>query len=167
MKEAVLVIIKPEGMSNGLVGNVIDKLAHTKLEIIAAKVINVDRKTAEKHYHHIKGQPFFEGVIGHFMGKYHKTSRLLSVIYYGDNAIKKCRKIAGATNPEEAHPSSIRGCYGRIRTDGIYENVVHVSSDAKEAKREITLWYRPEEITRKIYPTKNIVVKHLKECVWK
>jgi nucleoside-diphosphate kinase len=54
------------------------------------------------------------------------------------------RKIAGATNPEKADPISIRGAYGRITTKGLYENVVHCSSDALEAAREIKLWFRSE-----------------------
>jgi nucleoside-diphosphate kinase len=56
------------------------------------------------------------------------------------------RKIAGATNPEEADPTTIRGAYGRITTKGVYENVIHSSSDPKDAEREIALWFKPEEI---------------------
>ncbi|MCA9404594.1 MAG: hypothetical protein KC897_12470, partial [Candidatus Omnitrophica bacterium] len=80
--------------------------------------------------------------------------KLMAVVYFGVDAIKKCRAIAGATNPEEARPNSIRGSFGRIKTDGLFENVVHVSSNKSEAKREIRLWFSPDEITRPIYPTK-------------
>ncbi|MBI5149908.1 MAG: hypothetical protein HZA28_03970, partial [Candidatus Omnitrophica bacterium] len=60
----------------------------------------------------------------------------------------------GATNPEEAAPQTVRGSYGRITTDGLFENVVHVSSTAREAEREIKLWFEPQEILVSLYPTK-------------
>ena len=100
------------------------------------------------------------------MGKGYKNKRLLAIIYYGDDAIKKCRKIVGATNPEEAHPFSIRGSYGRITTKGIYENVVHVSSDKKEAEREIKLWFEPEEMSPVLYLTKTEFIPVRKKKVW-
>ena len=87
------------------------------------------------------GEPFYSEVIEYLFGKFHKQGKLLAFIYYGEGAIKKCRKVAGATNPEEAHNKSIRGSYGRILTSGLYENVVHVSSTKSEAQREIKLWF--------------------------
>ena len=62
--------------------------------------------------------------------------------------------MAGATNPEQADPTSIRGSYGRITTKGVYENVVHVSSDPAEAEREIKLWFTPDEVIVDLYPAK-------------
>ena len=100
------------------------------------------------------------------MGKYHQQKKLIAVIYYGENAIARCRTIAGATNPEEADPESIRGAYGRITTKGVYENVVHVSSDAAEAEREIKLWFSPADVTMDIYPVKYKTVSTHKEKVW-
>jgi nucleoside-diphosphate kinase len=110
--------------------------------------------------------PFFEGVISYILGEYHQQKKLLAIIYYGDNAIKQCRKIAGATNPEEAEPRSIRGSYGRITTSGIYENVVHVSSTKREAEREIKLWFSPHDVTVKLYPVKYMMIDSHKEEVW-
>ena len=72
----------------------------------------------------------------------------------GENAVKKARAIAGATNPEEADYRTIRGSLGRVTTKGIFENVVHVSSDHIEGKREIKLWFWPEELTVELFPTK-------------
>jgi len=80
--------------------------------------------------------------------------------------LKKCRTIAGATNPEEAAPDSIRGSYGRITTAGIFENVVHVSSDKEEAEREIKLWFDPDDITTNLYSTKTKTVNACKKKVW-
>jgi nucleoside-diphosphate kinase len=92
--------------------------------------------------------------------------RVLAFVYQGDDAIARMRKIVGVTNPEEADPVSIRGAYGRITTKGVYENVVHCSSDSFEAEREIKLWFKPEEIVKPIYPTKKIVLEKEAKEVW-
>lgn len=164
MKEAVLVIIKPDGMKEGVVGNVFSKLSRAKLEMIAVKILKPTKKLSEEHYCGIKGMPFFNQTISYFMGKTSKQKQLLSVIYYGDNAIKKMRKMAGDTNPEDAEANSIRGSYGRVTTKGVFENVIHVSSAKKDAKREIQLWYKPEEIMMSLYPTQK---KRMEGRVWK
>lgn len=167
MKEPVLVIIKPDGISKGLTGPIFTKFSQADLEIIAVKIAKSTRTLIEKHYDHLKDKPFFKDVINYLMGDGYKRKKLLAIIYYGEGAIKKCRKIAGATNPEDAHPFSIRGSYGRITTKGLYENVVHVSSDKKEARREIQLWFEPDEITRDLYPTEAIKIVDQKKRVWK
>lgn len=167
MKEPVLVIIKPDGISKGLIGPIFTKFSQADLEIVAIKIAKSNRALIEKHYHHLKKEPFFKDVISYLLGIGYKRKKLLAVIYYGEGAIKKCRKIAGATNPEDAHPFSIRGSYGRITTKGLFENVVHVSSDKKEAKREIKLWFEPSEITRDLYPTDMIHLSGLKKRIWK
>jgi nucleoside-diphosphate kinase len=88
------------------------------------------------------------------------------MVYWGNDAIKKVRDIAGATNPEEADPVSIRGSFGRITTQGVFENVIHASSDEKDAEREIKLWFKPEEIIVDLYPTQEAVIKDLKTKSW-
>ena len=167
MKTPALVIVKPEGLYRSIVGEILNKFAETDLEIVAMRLIEVSRLQAEEHYKQLKEQPFFQGVIKHLMGKYHDGARALIIVYYGQDAIRKCRKIAGATNPEEADPRSIRGSLGRITSDGIYENVVHVSSDAEEAKREIRLWLSPDEVYANIYPTRTIKKSTIRKREWK
>jgi len=164
MKQAAIVIIKPDGISKKIIGDIFRKFDQTDLEIVAMRTTKVTRELAEEHYRELKGKPFFEDTVSYFYGKFHKNKKVIVIIYYGENAIRKCRKIAGATNPEEADPNSIRGSYGRITTKGIYENVVHVSSDKKEAKREIKLWFSPAEITVNLYSTKAIENQKIK--VW-
>lgn len=166
MKQPALVIIKPDGISKQLVGNVFTKFDKTGLEMVAIRIAKASRKLAEEHYAHLKGRPFFGDVVSYLAGQFHKEKKLLTMIYYGEDAIKKCRKVAGATNPEDAEPDSIRGSYGRITTAGIFENVVHVSSDRQEAEREIKLWFEPDDITVNLYPTKTKVVASCKKRVW-
>ena len=111
------------------------KLSETRLIIIGSKVVKVSRELAEEHYKHLGSKPFFEDLIVYIQGKYHDCERVLALIYQGKNAIRLVRSIAGATNPEEAEPTSIRGAYGRITTKGVYENVIHASSNEQEATR--------------------------------
>jgi len=166
MKQPALVIIKPDGMQKQLVGNVLTKFAQTGLEIVAIRVVKITRTIAEEHYKHLSRKPFFDELVDYFSGRYHNVNKLIAMIYYGNNAIKKCRDTAGATNPEDAAPESIRGSYGRITTGGIFENVVHVSSDAKEARREITLWFKPDDVSACLYPVKTTTEKSHKKRIW-
>jgi nucleoside-diphosphate kinase len=167
MKAPALVIIKPEGLYRSLVGDIINKFNETGLDLIALKLIEVPRHRAEEHYRQLRDKPFFNGVINHLMGKYHSGCRVVAMVYYGHDAIKKCRRVAGATNPEEADPKSIRGSFGRITKKGIFENVVHVSSDLEEAKREILLWLEPDDFSYKPYRTKVVKNNNIQKRVWK
>lgn len=166
--QAVLVLIKPDGLKKSLTGNILSRLSEARLEIIGAKVVCPSVELAEKHYGHLKGQPFYPELIKYICGKLHgkKYRRVFALVYWGEDAIHKLRLIAGDTNPEKAEPTTIRGAYGRILTSGLFENVIHCSSDEKEAKREIQLWFEPEEIVYNIYPTKVITIKNHKKKVW-
>jgi len=160
-----LVIIKPDGLVKSLTGNIITSLSETKLKIIGAKIVKVSKELAEKHYSELrqrkidqwgekKGNEIFENVLKYIQGEFH-TDRVLVLVYEGKDAISKIRKIAGDTNPEKADYTTIRGRFGRIHSETeVFENVVHVSDSEKEAKKEIQLWFEPEELSNIIYPTK-------------
>lgn len=159
--QACLVLIKPDGLVKSLTGNIISELSRAELKIIAAKIVSVKKELAEKHYHELKANKpeIFEDVLKYIMGEYH-TNRVLAMVYYGEDAIAKIREIVGSTNPEKAHPTSIRGRYGRINSQTkVLENCIHASDSEQNAKREIQLWFHPDEIVYDIYPTK----KELKE----
>lgn len=166
MNQAALILIKPDGLKKSLTGNILTRLSETKLEIVAAKMVRVSRDLAIKHYDHLKNKPFFEDIIRYLRGELHDRRKVMALVYWGEEAITKCRELAGATNPEEADPTSIRGSYGRITTSGVYENVIHVSSNEDEAEREIKLWFAPDEIIVDLYPTKDISVKEHKQKAW-
>jgi nucleoside-diphosphate kinase len=166
MSQAVLILIKPDGLKKSLTGNILTRLSETKLEIVAAKMVRVSKELAEEHYIHLKDKPFFGDLIKYLRGELHDRRKVMALVYWGKDAIQKCRELAGATNPEEAEPTSIRGSYGRITTSGVYENVIHVSSNAQEAEREIRLWFQPEEIIVDLYPTKEIIEKEHKKKIW-
>lgn len=166
MNQATLVLIKSDGLKKSLTGNILTRLSETKLEIVASKIARVSKELAEEHYKHLKDKPFFDELIKYLRGEFHDRRKVMALVYYGDEAITKCRHLAGATNPEEAEATSIRGSYGRITTAGVYENVVHVSSHPSEAEREIKLWFTPEEIIVDLYPTKEIIGEKKKIKVW-
>jgi len=153
MEEATLVLIKPDGLKKSLTGNVLTRLSETKLEIVAARMVKVDDGLAKEHYKHLSKEPFFGELINYIKGELHERKKVMAMVYYGEDAIAKVRAIAGGTNPEKAEAISIRGQYGRITTQGVYENVIHASTDPSEAEREIKLWFRPDEIIVDLYPT--------------
>jgi len=164
MAEQTLVLIKPDGLNKSLTGNVLTRLSETKLEIAAARIVQVSKELAEQHYALLKDKPFFTDLIKYIMGDYHKK-KVMALVYWGDDAIARVRKICGATNPEEADPVSIRGAYGRITTKGVYENVIHASTNTEEAEREIKLWFSPDEIIMELYPSKK-VISSVEKRVW-
>lgn len=161
VEQQTLVLIKPDGLVKSLTGNIISKLSETELKIVASKIVRVDRKLAEAHYEHLKEEPYFEELLKYIQGHFH-TRRVMALVYMGENAIEKVRRIAGETNPEIADPVSIRGKYGRITTTGVYENVIHASDAPETAEREIKLWFKPDELVERIYPT----TKTTKECTY-
>ncbi|MBF0595357.1 MAG: hypothetical protein HQL22_10380, partial [Candidatus Omnitrophica bacterium] len=102
-------------------------------------------------------KPFFDELIRFLMGKLHQDhDMVLALVFCGEDAVRKGRAIAGATNPELADPHSIRGSLGRVTTKGVFENVIHVSSDPLEGEREIKLWFTPDEVARDCFPVKTV-----------
>lgn len=166
MNQATLILIKPDGLKKSLTGNILTRLSETKLEIVASKIRRVSKELAEQHYSHLKDKPFFPELIRYLQGELHDRRKVMALVYWGKDAIKKCRELAGSTNPEEADPTSIRGSYGRITTSGVYENVIHVSSAEAEAEREIKLWFEPDDIIVELYPSQKVSEKDYKRRVW-
>ncbi len=166
--EQCLILIKPDGLVKSLTGNIITALSEAKLIIVGAKIVKVSRKLAEKHYKDLKKKKpvVFENTIQYIMGKFH-TDRVLALVYSGKDSIKKIREIVGPTNPEEAHPITIRGKYGRINSKtNVLENVIHASDSNENAKQEIKLWFHPQELVEIIYPIKKITKENIEVLKW-
>lgn len=164
-EQQTLVLIKPDGLKKSLTGNILTRLSETKLIIIGAKIVQPSRELAIQHYYQMKEKPFFEELVRYLMGEFH-TPRVMALVYQGEEAIQKVRAMCGATNPEEADPVSIRGAYGRITTRGIYENVIHASTNEQEAEREIKLWFDPDELVCEPYPVKEESISNGRRKVW-
>jgi nucleoside-diphosphate kinase len=144
--EQVLVLIKPDGTQKILAGNVINYFMENDLKLAALKMVKPSATLAKKHYELLKDKFFYGQIVDYLTGKFHDNAPVIAMVFEGKNVVKRCRHIAGATNPEEASPRSVRGKYGRITTKGLFENVVHVSSSTDEAKREIKLWFKTSEL---------------------
>ncbi|ASI98654.1 nucleoside-diphosphate kinase [Thermococcus celer] len=138
--ERTLVILKPDAVVRGLMGEIISRFEKRGLKIVGMKMIWIDRELAERHYEEHRGKPFFEGLIDYIT----KAPSVVMVVE-GRYAISVVRKMAGATDPKDAEPGSIRGDYGLDVGDAIY-NVVHASDSPESAEREIALYFRPEEL---------------------
>jgi nucleoside-diphosphate kinase len=155
--EKTLVLIKPDGLLKSLTGDIINSLSESRLKIIGAKIVKVSRELAEKHYERLKkelieekgekrGLEIYDSILEYIQGKFH-TDRVFAMVYSGENAIEKVKKLCGKTNPEKAELTSIRGKYGRIHSETkVFENVIHCSDSEKIAKKEIPLWFKKEEI---------------------
>jgi len=163
---ATLVLIKPDAIKRGLTGDVLSRLDELRLQVIGAKAVKVSQGFAEEHYKPLRGKPFYDELIRYICGELHGVESILALVYCGPDAIARVRQLAGATNPEQAEPTSIRGAFGRLTTSGLMENVLHASSDEHEAEREIKLWFRPEELLVSLYPTKRVVSANCSTEVW-
>ncbi len=146
MSESALVLIKPDGLRKLIVGEVINLFMAGDLRLAGIKLVQVSPKLAQEHYGQHREKFFFKEIVNYLTGKLHEENPVIAMVFSGKDAVKKCRCIAGATNPEEALTSSVRGKFGRITTKGVYENLVHVSSDIKESRREIKLWFKKNEL---------------------
>jgi nucleoside-diphosphate kinase len=146
MTQSVLVIIKPDGMQKAIAGEVVSLFLASDLRLTGMKLVQVSSRLARSHYGHLRGETFFKEIVSYLMGDLHGKNPVVAMVFTGDDAVMKCRRIAGSTNPEEADPKTVRGKFGRVTTKGVFENLVHVSSDTKEARREIALWFKNREI---------------------
>ena len=137
-KQRTFVMIKPDGVQRGFIGEIITRFEKKGLKLIAMKMVSVRKDLAERHYGVHKGKPFFEPTV-----KYITSSPVVAMVLEGFNAIDLVRNMMGKTNPADATPGSIRGDYGQF----IGRNIVHGSDGEDTAKFEINLWFKPEEIS--------------------
>ncbi|ALG07477.1 nucleoside-diphosphate kinase [Kibdelosporangium phytohabitans] len=133
MSERTLVLVKPDGVSRGLVGEVISRIERKGLSLVALELKHVSKELAEQHYAEHKERPFFGSLVEFITG-----GPVVAIVVEGVRAVPAFRQLAGGTDPvEKAAPGSIRGDFG---TEVQY-NLVHGSDSADSAKREIDLWF--------------------------
>ncbi len=137
MSEQTFVMLKPDAIQRGLIGELISRIERKGLKIAAMKLIQLDRKLAERQYEVHRGKGFFEELI-----KFVISSPVLVMVIEGEEAIKVIRGLMGATNPFEAAPGTIRGDLGLDLT----KNLIHGSDSAETAAREIALFFGETEI---------------------
>ncbi|MDH7506918.1 MAG: nucleoside-diphosphate kinase, partial [Candidatus Thermoplasmatota archaeon] len=135
--ERTFVMVKPDGVQRGLVGEIINRFEKKGLKIVALKLVSVSRELAEKHYGVHKGKPFFKPTVDYII-----SSPVVAIVLEGKNVINVVRTMMGKTNPQEAAPGTIRGDYAQF----IGRNIIHGSDSPETAEFEINLWFKSEEI---------------------
>ncbi|PZF90215.1 nucleoside-diphosphate kinase [Listeria ivanovii] len=135
--EQTYVMVKPDGVERGFIGEIVARMEKKGIKIVAAKLIQIDRELAEKHYAEHIGKSFFEDLIGFIT-----SGPVFAMVLEGDDVIKIARRMMGKTNPLEADVGTIRADYA-VHTN---RNVIHGSDSPESAKREIELFFKPEEI---------------------
>ncbi len=150
MIEQTLILIKPDGVQRALIGNIISRFEDAGLKIIGMKMQWVDEEFAEKHYKDIKER--YDEKIFNNLSEYIREGPVLAIVLEGVSAISIVRKMVGSTYPSEAQPGTIRGDYSHISKEHANKhnkkvgNLIHASSDEKDAKHEINLWFTKEEL---------------------
>lgn len=135
--ERTLVLIKPDGVQRGLIGEILGRFERRGLRLLAAKVVRVGRELAEEHYAVHRGKFFYEGLVSYII-----SGPVFGCVVEGPNAIQVVRAMVGATRPHEAAPGTIRG---DLALTGL-RNLIHASDAPETAAQEIALWFRPDEI---------------------
>ena len=136
--QQTLVLIKPDGVQRGLVGEIISRLEARGLRIVAMKMKHLDMETASQHYGVHRERPFFKGLVGFIT-----SSPLVALVLEGPNAVDLVRRAMGATNPLDAEPGTIRG---DLAVD-IGRNLIHGSDSTESAASEIRLFFDEAELT--------------------
>ncbi|KQB86943.1 nucleoside-diphosphate kinase [Corynebacterium lowii] len=133
MTERTLILIKPDGVARGVVGNILSRIEAKGLKFTALDLRVADRETAEKHYAEHQDKPFFGELVDFIT-----SAPLIAGVVEGERAIEAWRQLAGGTDPvSKATPGTIRGDFGL----SVAENVVHGSDSPESAEREIGIWF--------------------------
>lgn len=135
--ERSFVLVKPDGVQRGLIGEILSRLENRGLRLIAAKFMSVDRELAEIHYAIHKGKPFYDGLI-----EYITSGPVLAMVWEGPGAIGAIRQTMGSTHPTEAAPGSVRHDFGLE----VGRNLTHASDGPDTARTEIDLWFDENEL---------------------
>lgn len=135
--EQSLVLVKPDGVQRGLIGEIISRLERRGLKLVGAKFLQVSQELAETHYAIHKGKPFYEGLI-----TYITSSPVMAMVWEGPNAIAAIRQTMGSTRPIEAAPGSIRHDFGLE----VGRNLTHASDSVENGVVEVSLWFTPGEL---------------------
>ncbi|KAA3647137.1 MAG: nucleoside-diphosphate kinase [Chloroflexi bacterium] len=135
--QKTFVIVKPDAVQRGLIGEITARLERRGLKLVGAKFLAVSQELAETHYAIHKGKPFYEGLIN-----YITSSPVMAMVWEGPDAIAAVRQTMGATRPTEAAPGSVRHDFGLE----VGRNLTHASDSPENGEAEVNLWFKPEEL---------------------
>lgn len=135
--EQTLIILKPDAVQRGLIGDILARFEQRGLRIVAMKLMQVDQATAERHYAVHKGKPFYAGLVNYII-----SAPVVVLVLEGPNAISVVRTMVGSTRPGEAAPGTIRGDYGLT----VDRNLIHASDAPETAEYEIGIYFNKQDL---------------------
>lgn len=150
MIERTLLLVKPDGVQRGLTGEILNRFENVGLKIVGMKMVWIDETFAAKHYNDVKarrGEKVYLGLM-----QLITMGPVVAVVLEGIDAVNAVRKLSGPTEPKAAAPGTIRGDYAHVNfayadlTGEAVRNVVHSSGSIEEAKFEVALWFKNDEI---------------------
>lgn len=136
ISEQTLILVKPDGVKRGLVGEVIARVERKGYKITNLRMLTADRNLLAKHYAEHEGKPFYEPLM-EFMA----SGPIVAMVAEGERVIEGFRKLAGATDPTTAEPGTIRGDLARDQGTKVVQNIVHGSDSPESANREINIFF--------------------------
>ncbi len=134
--EKTLILVKPDGVARGLVGEVIARIEAKGYKIAALRMLQADRALLEKHYAEHQGKPFFEPLVEFML-----SGPIVAMVAEGNRVIEGFRSLAGVTDPTVAAPGTIRGDLARDQGTKVVQNIVHGSDSPESAAREIAIFF--------------------------
>jgi len=138
VSERTFVMVKPDGVQRGLIGEIVGRFEDRGLKLVGAKFMRIDRELAEQHYDEHEDKPFFEDLVGFIT-----SGPVMAMVWEGQDAVAQVRTMMGETDPAESAPGTVRGDFGL----DLGRNVIH-GSDTEEgsAEREIDLFFDADEL---------------------
>lgn len=135
--ERTFIMVKPDGVQRNLIGDIVSRFEKKGFKLAGAKLMMVSRELAEQHYAEHKEKPFFGELVDFIT-----SGPVFAMVWEGPNVISVARTMMGKTNPADAAPGTVRGDYGI----SVGMNIIHGSDSPESAQREISLWFKEEEI---------------------
>ena len=135
--EQTLILVKPDGVQRGLIGQIISRFESRGLKLVGLKFIQMTNELAAKHYAAHEGKVFYDGLIDYIV-----SGPVVAMVWAGENAIAAARATMGTTRPVESPPGTIRGDFGME----VGRNLVHGSDEPKNAKKEVALFFNETEL---------------------
>ncbi len=134
--QRTLILVKPDGVRRGLVGEVISRIESKGYKISALRMLTAEKSMLESHYAEHQGKPFYEPLMEFML-----SGPIVAMIAEGERVIEGFRSLAGATDPTVAAPGSIRGDLARDQGTRVVQNIVHGSDSTESAEREIKIFF--------------------------
>jgi nucleoside-diphosphate kinase len=135
--ERTLVLIKPDGVQRSLIGEIVGRFERRGLRLVGMKFMQMSEALAKEHYKEHDGKPFYAGLVSYIV-----SGPIVAMVWEGSNAIANVRAMMGVTKPQEAAPGTIRGDLALE----VARNIVHGSDGPESAAREISLFFKTEEL---------------------